>query len=111
LETASIVTGRQRRETIADMAEMTERYMGIELFGSDEQKIGTVVGLLTTDDLHQYYVVESGGFLGFGKTRSYVPADRGVATGGRRLDVDATAAQFVDLGWDRAPAETSSASR
>jgi hypothetical protein len=85
------------------MAELTDRYMGIELFGADNEKIGTVTGMLTADDLRQYYVVEHGGILGFGKSTYYVPADRGIATAGRRLDVDVTQAQFATLGWDRAP--------
>jgi hypothetical protein len=90
------------------MAELTDRYLGIELHGLDGEKIGTVVGMLTDDQLHQYDVVERGGFLGFGKkTTYYVPADRGTATGGRRLDVDATAEQFPELGWDQAPGDLS----
>jgi hypothetical protein len=92
--------------TIHIMAEITERYKGIELYGSDGERIGTIVGQLTADDRHQYYVVERGGFLGFGKTRYYVPADRGVAAGSRRLNIDATAADLAGLGWDRSPTET-----
>jgi hypothetical protein len=87
------------------VAELTHRYQGIALYGADGERIGTVVGLLTDDDRRQYYVTETGGFLGFGKRRAYVPAERGVATGSRRLDVDATAADVAGLGWDRSPTE------
>jgi hypothetical protein len=93
------------------MAELTDRYTGIELYGSDGDKIGTVVGLLTSDDLHQYYVVDRGGFLGLGKTRYYVPADRGVAAGSRRLDADATVSQFGELGWDEPPVDPATIER
>ncbi|HEY7031436.1 MAG TPA: PRC-barrel domain-containing protein [Thermomicrobiales bacterium] len=93
------------------MAELTDRYLGIELYGADGERIGTVAGLLTADDLAQYYVVEHGGFLGFGKRRYYVPAERGVATGGRRLDTDATESQFGALGWDTPPVDPASVHR
>ena len=85
------------------MAEMTEQYMGIEMFGQNDEKIGTVVGLLTADDRRQFYVVESGGFLGMGKSSYYIPAERGIATNDKRLDVDVTTDQLSTLGWDHLP--------
>ena len=87
------------------MAELSDKYKGVELFGGDGEKIGTVAGLLVDDYRQQFYVVERGGLLGIGGSQYYVPADLGVATGSQRLDVEATEAEFVDLGWDRSPAE------
>jgi hypothetical protein len=86
------------------MIAMTDKYQGIELFGTDGKRIGIVAGLLTGNDRRQHYVVETRGVLGRGKTRYYVPAEHGVATGGRRLDVDAREADFVAWGWHRPPA-------
>lgn len=86
------------------MAEMTDKYQGVELFDAEDEKIGTVSGMLTDDNLHQFYVVETGGLLGFKKTRYYVPAEAGVATGSQRLDAEVTKDQIDDLGWDRPPA-------
>jgi hypothetical protein len=93
------------------MAQLTDRYTGIELYGTDGQKIGTVSGLLTSDELQQYYVVERGGFLGFGRSTYYVPADRGVATSSRRLDTDVRESQIGELGWDRPPVDLSNVER
>ena len=36
------------------MAEMSDKYKGIELFGGDGEKIGTVTGLLLDDHRQQY---------------------------------------------------------
>jgi hypothetical protein len=87
------------------MAELNNRYAGIELYDADGKKVGTIAGLLTADDLHQYYVVEHGGFLGFGKSHSYVPADRTITSGGRRLDTEVPSSRFGELGWDEPPVD------
>lgn len=80
------------------MAELSEKYMGLNVFGPDDKKIGTVNGLLVDDDRRQYYVVESSGFLGRSRATYYVPAEKGVATGSQRLRVDTTADRFEELG-------------
>ncbi len=87
------------------MATTTDKYQGIELFGIDNEPIGTVAGLLTLEDRRQFYVVDAGGFLMFGKTRYYVPAGEGVATGSRRLEVAMTAADMEQRGWDQTPVD------
>ena len=86
------------------MAEMSDKYKGIELFGIDGEKVGTVSGLLVDESRRQYYVVDAGGSLGLGRTRYYVPAELGVATGSQRLEIELNGDQIAEMGWDRAPA-------
>jgi hypothetical protein len=85
------------------MSAMTDKYRGIDLFGDDGRRIGTVTGLLTGDDRRQHYVVETRGFLGRGGTRYYVPAEHGIATGSRRLEIAAREADLVAWGWNQPP--------